>query len=438
MIPPIYLIVILSLFVFYAIYVMIKRGDDLHAMAFFTLFVYTIFAQIGYAYFPILSIKAGAYFGAALFYKYWAFMFFSFVFSFAIYQKTIPLNYSKHIYGIKQSDRKYGYFLFLFISFILYAILSLYFRKNRALFGWGGGNPMGSLWFVLGFRIFTICTFFFYVLFRQKTNRSTVLSWSFLLFLMFVIFYLRVAIATGTRSNILYFFIAIMFYELTPLISSIKLQKKKLLIFLITGVFLINLLMILLYLRTHQSNITFSTFVNFKSNVIKTPEKPLYEKILLQDYYPPSHTLFVSMHFHIVDLKETIKSNFANSFVKFNYPLLSQTIVSKIDSRHIERGAGWAYHFFVEGYNAIGWFGVLYNALFWNLGMAFWCALARSNNKEHNRAMLSILVLLIVNAMRGQTCYFVQSFWLLLLPSLGLLLLATNSRILFFNKVENE
>ena len=53
-----------------------KRGHDLHALAFFMLYIYTIFAQIGYAYFPELSDLFGAYFGPMLFYKYWAFMFF--------------------------------------------------------------------------------------------------------------------------------------------------------------------------------------------------------------------------------------------------------------------------------------------------------------------------------------------------------------------------
>ena len=73
---PLILIIILSIFVLYCIKFMIKRGHDLHALAFFTLYIYTIFAQIGYAYYPEFSDLVGAYFGPKLFYKYWAFMFF--------------------------------------------------------------------------------------------------------------------------------------------------------------------------------------------------------------------------------------------------------------------------------------------------------------------------------------------------------------------------
>ena len=45
-------------------------------ISFFALYIYTVFAQIGYAYFPELSDVVGAYFGPTLFYKYWAFIFF--------------------------------------------------------------------------------------------------------------------------------------------------------------------------------------------------------------------------------------------------------------------------------------------------------------------------------------------------------------------------
>ena len=71
---PLFLIIILSLFVYYSIKVMIKRGHDLYALAFFSLYVYTIFAQIGYAYFRELSMLEDAYFGPQLFYDYWIFI----------------------------------------------------------------------------------------------------------------------------------------------------------------------------------------------------------------------------------------------------------------------------------------------------------------------------------------------------------------------------
>ena len=99
-----------------------------------------------------------------------------------------------------------------------------------------------------------------------------------------------------------------------------------------------------------------------------------------------------------------------------------------------DRGAGWGYQYFIEGYNAIGLLGVFYNAFFWNLGMTLWIILTKSNSRRHNKAMLSISALIIVLVMRTQTSAFIQFYWLILLPGLGLLLLANNQRVTFFKR----
>lgn len=433
MILALILIILFSLFVFYAIKLMIKRGHDIFAMAFFALYVYTIFAQIGYAFFPELSILMGAYFGPSLFYKYWIFMFFSFFFTFLLYRKINPINQRNNSYNVKMNYRK-SRLLFYLIVIILYLILNYYFQNNRALFGWGGGSPMGDeKWFVIGFRIFTVCTLILYTLFRNKSNKLKTRRLSLIFFIFSIIFFLSVAIAAGTRSDILYFSIAIALYELSPLRNSIKFQKKKIIILFISGVFIINMLSVLLILRTTTPNISFSSFINPEKNDSQSSSIPLSAQILMQDYYAPSHTLFISMHYGIIDPVEVFKSNFANSLVKFNYPYLSSTIVEKIGSIN-ERGAGWSYMYFVEGYNALGWLGIFYNAIFWNLGMLLWTRLIRSNNNEHNNTMQSILGLVIVMVSRGQTGSFIQFYWMLLLPSLVLLLLATNSTITFNTK----
>ena len=137
------------------------------------------------------------------------------------------------------------------------------------------------------------------------------------------------------------------------------------------------------------------------------------------------------MHYDIVDPIEVLKSNLANSLIKLDYPFLTYTITERVTGSKEERGAGWAYHYFVEGYNAAGFLGIFYNALFWNLGMIFWIQLTRSNNKKHNRFMLSISVLIIMLVMRSQTSAFIQFYWLILLPGLVLSLMANNSSIAF-------
>ncbi len=430
MILPAVLISILSIFVFYCIIKMIKRGHDLHAMAFFVLYVYTIFAQIGYSYFPDLSKLIGAYFGEELFYYYWLFVFLSFVVTFIIYCFTNPLNYDKIVYKIKPSVNRNKRILFYLITIVLYIILNIFFINNRSMFGWGGGMPMGTVWFVLGFRIFTICTFLLYTLFRNTINTFNLRVFSFFLFLMCFVFFLSVAIAAGTRSDILYFFIAVSIFECFPVINTIRNNKKKILSIVFVGFFVIQFLMTLLSLRTQSSTTSFSSFLNTETESVSTSEELASTKLLFQDYYAPSHTLFISMQYGVIDPLDTFLSNISNSFILIKYPFLTNTIVSKI-GYNFERAEGWSYHLFVEGYNAFGWLGIIYNGIFWNLGLAFWCLLARSNNNYHNKIIISILFFLIVNTMRSQTCAFIQSFWMILLPSLFLLLLSSNSSIVF-------
>lgn len=432
---PACLIVILSLLVFLSIKKMLSFGDDLHALAFIGLYVYTVFAQIGYAYFPEFSIFLGAYFGINLFYYYWLFMFLSFLSSFLLYKKVRETRGNKYHYLVETTNNNVRWLFFLVISIVLFSLLYLYFKNNRALFGWGGGSPMGSMWFVIGFRLFTLITFFSYIMFRNKSNKFTVRAIGLLAFLFELMFFINVCVAAGNRSDIVYFFIAVSFYELSPIINSFKLQKKKVILFLVIGVVLINALMVLLELRTKgETNI--SSIINYEQGESSATEVSFAAKVLVQDYYSPSHPLFISMHYGMINPIETLKSNLANSVVLLQYPYLSQTIVSKVDPS-IERGGGWAYHMFIEGYNALGWFGILYNAIAWNLGLGLWLLLAKSNNQMHNKVMTAVMVFLIVNTMRSQTSAFVLSLWMILLPGLWLFLLSTNSKIKILKKAKD-
>ncbi len=433
---PLFLTIILSVLVIYSITFMLRRGHDVHALAFFTLFLYTVFTQIGYVYFPELSILIGAYYGEALFYEYWAFMFFSFLFTFLLYIFFNPVIIKKEAYIVKPTSLDYGQYLFFTIAIVLYLILNLYFLTYRASFNYGGGRTMGGPWFGIGFWIYTICTLILFTLFRDKSNKNSKRIFSFVLFFLFLIFFLQVTFASGIRSAIFYFFLSIAFFELSPILKKgAKFQKRKILIFTLAAFLVISMLSTLRGLRIQGGEIGFSSFSDAD---LTREEEMLYADgatgILFQDYYHPSHTLFISMYYDIIIPIEVIKSNIANSLVLLKYPYLTTTIVAR-ESGEIEgRGFGWGYHYFVEGYNAMGFLGVFYNALFWNLGMLLWMKLTQSNNRMHNRVMLSFTVLIIIITMRGQFADFLKFYWLILLTGLALLLLANNSTIAFLRQ----
>ena len=143
----------------------------------------------------------------------------------------------------------------------------------------------------------------------------------------------------------------------------------------------------------------------------------------------------MSMHYNLIDPAETIKSNLANSLVLLEYPLLTHYVTSKAGIDLENRSEGWGYHLFVEGYNAAGWFGIIYNAIIWNLGMALFYVFSKSNNRELNKLLLSICVLYIIAILRGgQTFSFIKTFWMFLLPSLVLSILAYNLKVVRLKK----
>ena len=428
---PLVLMAIFSGFVVYSIWIMLGRGHDLQAISFFSLFIYTIFAQIGYVYFSELSDFYSAYFGISLFYKYWAFMFLSFVLTYVFYRYLHRKERAPAAYFIKPMRRNYGEYVFFAITIFLLLALYVYFKVYRGAFGYGGGNSAGGPWFGIGFWLFTVVVFVLYTLIRDKSSGFRKRLFSLFLFVLCVLFFLQVNVAAGTRSSILYLFIALVFYELSPLWLAIKKNKKKVFVVLISGLLLVSTLQTLRVVRTLGDDLSFSSFVTADKSESKFAEQTLAATFLLQDYYLPSHTLFLSMQYGIIDPLEVVKSNFANSLVRFEYPFLSNTIMERSLGTSNDRGVGWAYHFFVEGYNAFGMAGVLYNAVIWNIGMLLWLKLSQSNNQRHNRAMLALAALFIALVTRGQFSGFIKFYWLVLLPGLFLLSLANNSTIAF-------
>ena len=198
----------------------------------------------------------------------------------------------------------------------------------------------------------------------------------------------------------------------------IKFKRRKIYIFCLSGILVFSALTTLRAIRDVGEDVNFSSFAGYDSSESKFSNQDLSAVILLQDYYLPSHTLFISMEYDIVDPLEVVKSNVANSLVLLDYPFLTNTILDRGLGIENERGVGWGFHFFVEGYNAMGILGVFYNALLWNLGMVLWIRLTQSNNMRLNQVMLAMAALVIVLITRGQFAAFIKFYWLVLLLSL--------------------
>ena len=194
---------------------------------------------------------------------YWAFMFFSLVFSFLLYKKFNFKGVKKYAYSVKPAIRTYGEYIFFLIAITLYLILNLYFYSNRGLFGYGGGKTMGGPWFGIGFLVFQTCTFILFTLFRDKSNRINKRIFSFIIFILCLLFYLQISVSAGSRSHILYFFIACAIYELSPIINTIKHKKRKVYVVLVSGILVFSFLSTIRLLR--YQNMKKGQSTNFSS-----------------------------------------------------------------------------------------------------------------------------------------------------------------------------
>ena len=405
---------------------MYLNKDFIHALSFFSLYIYTIFAQIGYVLFPELSSLYGAYFGEKIFYRYWLFMFLSFYSAYTLY---IFINSRNRVfYSVKKLRKSFGVYIFFTVSIILLIFLFLYFIMNRGLFGYGGGETMGGAYFGIGFLILHPIIIILYSSYRERISHISIRIIALILFILSVALFLQVSIAAGSRSGILYVFVSIAYYELTPLTGhKTKRRRKRKVPYIVLAFGLVLVLLSNLRLeRQGSGDSSLNSLVSIKKENNFGRINDYAIELLSQDYYLPSHTLFVSMHYGIIDPVEVLKSNMANSLFGLNYPFLSNTILERGLGYKNERGVGWAYHFFVEGYNTLGFFGFIYNAVLWNILTLLWVKLSNSNDALHNKSMKAILALLTPLVIKGQTSSYIRFYWLVLLPAVILLLLANN------------
>lgn len=432
-IEPWFLIIIFILFFVFSINRMIRNADDLHVLAYLVLFIYTIFAQIGYAYFPEYSIILGAYYGPEMFFEYWFFMFGSFVMSFMLYS-YMHKRYRRRIYFVVKESGTGVNSNFIILYIIMGFGLYFYFTENKALFQWGGSQAMGGIYFGHLFRLFSGYTIIIYYIFRDNGhigNLSRKLS--LLPLLAGTNFILVVSSAAGSRSDILYLFLAIITFEASPFRAFLKYRKRGIISIIFIVYVLVSYLQVLLISRTGASidGMDFMTILSLE--LLSGDTSDIANRLIVQDYFSPSHTLFVSIKYGIIDIYEVIISNIANSLFGFGYPTIGETIINRSNLGVYTRGTGWAYHHFVEGYNAIGISGIFYNALIWNLGLFFWTIHSKTDNKKLNRYVLPLLAYFIMNTMRSQSAMYIRYYWSSFLPLLLVLLYTFKYKIKYRN-----
>lgn len=402
------LIIIFTLYIFISATHIIKK-NVLFGILYIFLFIYSIFAQIGYCFFPELSELINAFFGKKYFYIFYIFNFLSFIlFHILFYFFYDKINKFKK-YEIVHEKR-----VTLFLSFILfilfyYLYLLLYLVSNFNDINYqNASDPIFLQNSSIFYKIFAIFYkslvgygIIFYVQFRSKKlyNKISFFSISALKFLniLNLIFLFIISTKIGSRTDILAFIIGIIIFETLN-----GLTKKKIYTLATTFIFVIIFLLFLEQSRLGESN------TNADVN--------LTQKIILKDYFAPAHLLYTAINYNFIDPFLVLKSNFANSLILLNVDYLQMPITELIAPGVANRSQGFAFYLFTEGYLFMGLLGFIYNALMLSCGLFIWYIIYNSNLKPFRIMILTIMCTQVANLARSQSSYFYKDILVIFIP----------------------
>lgn len=424
------LIILFIIFFFFSFRYFFKM-NDLVALAYFGLFLYTIFTMIGYLAYPDIAKAKSLYFGKDIWYYYYYFITVSFVLSFLLYRILASCRFTFFSLELhaKRSCLSTQFYYIVAIALCFGAVAILILWSDR--FSYRNKSQTG---FDLLLNYWISCVGFLGMLSWMKF-RTAARGRNFARLIDLVIMVISLAIFSylemhnGTRSPILYVGIGMFVFEAAPLYKTIKKRPYFFLAICIISAPVIIFLVAMTYARYIYGSPTFMQTVSLLGDVIAVSHSDgLGELIFDQDYFYPSLLLFKVINDGFINPGQYIISNLANSLIMVKYPLLSQVVVQDLYG-DLPRAVGFAYHLFIDGYIVFGVFGVFINAIIWNIYMRLWSWFCSTNDMGFNRAMLAFLCTRVINGMRGQSQGMIKLLWFEIVPAVLLLLLAYGLRL---------
>ena len=210
---PLISLIVFSLFFLVTFYVLIRR--DLLIGAFYgMLYIYTIFMQVGYAFFPELSISLNSYFGEMYFYQNHYFIFLSFAIYFILCYLYLLSNNNcaKYLYQISYT-RSEGIFGIYVLSYLIYLLITaslfvlLYDELSYQ------SMPSGSyMLFGVMYKLLTIFTFVHYAAYRNTRPGARRFFIKFFLVISFALC-LLISIKIGSRTDLVALILGVSIFE---------------------------------------------------------------------------------------------------------------------------------------------------------------------------------------------------------------------------------
>lgn len=394
----------------------LARRDVFASGVYLFLYIYTIFTQIGYLYYPELSHQINAYFGSEIFLTFNIFVALSFATFFIV---VLLLLYLTRDISYRVTVSKHALRSPMFLAALLthIVLITSYFITNYDALNYQSASDESFIaeqglpyaLFGIGFKFSVAIILSLYVLIRLKSKLSVDLSPRALQLFLVIEGLLFIAIATklGNRTDLLALTLGICMFEY--LIGGGRRKLFKLFVFVC----------FVLY-----------GFVLLESSRIEGlfEDQLLYQAIIFKDYFAPSHILLAAIAYDFVHPIEVLKSNVLNALVMFGHPYLQATVTELFNPGISTRSSSYAFYIFSEGYIALGKAGFLYNGVVVGIGVLLWRKMAATNNIYYNMFVLALVSTQMANVVRGQSSYFIKDVYLYFLPAMALFFLATGLR----------
>ncbi len=395
---------ILEMLVFCFGFFLCFKKEKIFGVYFLIIFVYAIFAQLGYAYMPELSESINAYFGNDTWFAATQFVILSlitiqvlFLFFWERIVNLIPVTFSTRVSKNHALEKFSVCFLIAVIVFqtaylaLNFNDISWYSNQDE---DFRSGNFMFVL-FLLFFKLFVAINIVLYIIVRDRSGRRRNVFYKAMLLVCLILFSVT-AFRLGNRTDILALALGLLVYSL---------YREKINFYTTLKLFCVGVAVAIILYVVESAR--------YNDDQV---QRSLIETILLKDWYAPAHILYATVHFDLIQPFEVFVSNAANSLVLMGYPYLQFEATELFNPGVATRSAGYAYYALTEGYMVMGGFGFFYNAMIVVFGMALWKSLASTKNRCFNNLLLGLMGCMLVNLVRGQSSYFIKYLYTFVIP----------------------
>lgn len=397
--------------------IFLTKKDPIVGAYFFSLFVYTVFAQIGYLYYPELSQTINAYYGEEKFVVFNLFIAMSTLCVFCIlYWRISRVGFLHYRFQVLCKPSVLSFTLFYFLSLLFLFLLSYVFIKDFNSLSYQS-LPSGDFRvFTILFKINSIFVVALYAVLRFYAKRNInilvllVFLWSLSLAVLGVL-------KVGSRTDLMSILLGILFYELYFSFVRKELVKTLTKAF----IFIVPIVIFALYIE--------------QSRVDELPKVGV-ENLLKKDYFAPSHVLFTAIYYEYINPIKVVVSNLANSLILLNEPYLQEELSNIMRPNSSDRSRSFALHPFTEGYIFMGLMGWIYNGIVLPVLFLVWRWFSRSSNLYFNAFIYGLIGSQLLNLSRGQSSYYIKYAYILFLVPVVLYILATG--VNFFKRNYKE